>query len=237
MRGFAILMVLALAACNVQQPVAVPPGPVGQVVAPAPAPRPDGRMAARNFISVIETVEPVAERECRMRTRGVNCDYVIAVDSRPESPPNAFQTVGEDGRPIVGFTIALIAEARNVDELAFILGHEAAHHIEGHIDRGRQSAYQGAVLAGILATVGGVGPEQIREAQNIGASIGARRYSKTFELEADALGTIIAARAGYDPVRGAQYFARTPDPGNAFLGTHPPNAQRIETVRRVAAGL
>jgi hypothetical protein len=32
--------------------------------------------------------------------------------------------------------------------------------------------------------------------------VGARRYSKAFELEADALGTVIAARAGYDPLRG-----------------------------------
>lgn len=234
MRCLAILMVLALGACNVQQPVGVfvPPAPMSD--APSPL---DGRMAARNFINVVETVEPVAEQECRTRTTGVNCDYVIVVDSRPEVPPNAFQTIGEDGRPIVGFTIALIAEARNADELAFILGHEAAHHIRGHIERGRASAYQGAVLAGILATVGGGSPERVRAAQEFGAGIGARRYSKDFELEADALGTVIAARAGYDPVNGAQYFARTPDPGNAFLGTHPPNAQRIATVRQVASGL
>ena len=38
--------------------------------------------------------------------------------------------------------------------------------------------------------------------------------------------------AGYDPVRGAAYFTRIPDPGNKFLGTHPPNASRIETVRQ-----
>jgi predicted Zn-dependent protease len=233
MRALAILMAFGLSACVVQ-PVAAPPPPQGAVIS---GPRADGRMAARNFIQVVETVEPVAERECLLRTRGVNCDYVIVVDSRPQLPPNAFQTRGEDGRPIVGFTIALIAEARNVDELAFILGHEAAHHIEGHIDRGRQSAYEGAVLAGILASLGGATASGVREAQNFGASVGARRFSKEFELEADALGTVIAARAGYDPVRGAQYFARTPDPGNRFLGTHPPNQQRIDTVRRVAAGL
>ena len=57
------------------------------------------------------------------------------------------------------------------------------------------------------------------------------------ELEADALGTIIAHEAGFDPLRGAAFFERIPDPGNQFLGTHPPNAARIETVRRVAASL
>ena len=71
----------------------------------------------------------------------------------------------------------------------------------------------------------------------IGAAIGARSYSKDFELEADALGTVIAARAGFNPVRGAQFFNRIPDPGNRFLGTHPANADRLATVQRVAAGL
>ncbi|MGB0799102.1 MAG: peptidase M48, partial [Planktomarina sp.] len=30
---------------------------------------------------------------------------------------------------------------------------------------------------------------------------------------------------------GAAYFTRIPDPGNRFLGTHPPNGARITTVR------
>lgn len=41
----------------------------------------------------------------------------------------------------------------------------------------------------------------------------------------------------YDPLRGAEFFTRIPDPGNRFLGTHPPNAARLETVRRTAAAL
>ncbi len=74
-------------------------------------------------------------------------------------------------------------------------------------------------------------------AQQVGGAVGVRSFSKRFELEADALGTVIAGRAGYDPVRGAAYFTRIPDPGNAFLGTHPPNADRIETVREAAKAI
>jgi len=217
--------------------VAPAPMPVDLAAAASVSPRQSGERAAQNFISVVRAVEPVAEQECRARTRGVNCDFIIVVDDRRELPPNAFQTLDPSGRPIVGFTLSLIADARNVDELAFIMGHEAAHHIAGHIPRAQQSALGGAILAGVLATVGGADAAGVREAQNVGASLGARRFSKDFELEADALGTVIAARAGYDPVLGAQYFARTPDPGNRFLGTHPPNAQRIAIVRRFAAGL
>ena len=189
------------------------------------------------FAEVKRTVEPVAERECRARTSGTNCNFNIVVDTRPGQPPNAFQTLDRSGRPIIAFTASLIEDARNKDELAFVMGHEAAHHIQGHIARTQQNAVAGAVIAGSLAVLLGGSGEAIDAAQRSGAQIGARSYSKEFELEADALGTVIAARAGFNPVRGAQFFNRIPDPGNRFLGTHPANADRLATVQRVAAGL
>ena len=187
--------------------------------------------AARAFISVVRTMEPVAERECRNRTQGINCDYLIVVDDRPNQPPNAFQTRDETGRPIIAFTIGLIAEARNRDEIAFVMGHEAAHHILGHLDRQQQNAAAGAVIfAGLASLTGGAGAD-LQSAQQLGAFVGSRSFSKEFELEADQLGTIITYRSGYDVLRGAEFFNRIPDPGNRFLGTHPPNAQRAAIVR------
>lgn len=193
--------------------------------------------SARAFAQVTRRIEPVAERECRQRTRGMNCDFRILVDDRPRQPPNAFQTLDDDGRPIIVFTVSLIAEARNSNELAFVMGHETAHHIQGHIARQRQNATAGAVIFGGLAAMTGGDAGSVEAAQRIGAQVGARTYSKEFELEADALGTVITKRAGYDPLVGAQFFNRIPDPGDRFLGTHPPNAQRQETVRRVNASL
>ena len=208
------------------------PQPVARSVAPIPA-----SQAARNFVEVVRTVEPVAEAECRVRVPRENCDFRIVIDDRPGQPANAFQTLDDTGRPILAFTLALIAEARNIDELAFVMGHEAAHHIAGHIPRQKANAAAGAVIFAGLAALTGGDPGAIQTAQDLGASIGARSYSKDFELEADALGTLITKHAGYDPLRGAEFFTRIPDPGNRFLGTHPPNAQRIETVRRTAAQL
>ena len=92
-------------------------------------------------------------------------------------------------------------------------------------------------MLGGLAALTGAGSGTVEAALDLGAGVGARTYSKDFELEADALGTVIAKRSGYDPVRGAEFFTQIPDPGDVFLGTHPPNAERIATVRRVAAGL
>lgn len=230
-----------LAAC---QPVVSPNSGPAYDDGPLPvinAPMPDGRLsaeqAARNFIAVVSRVEPVAEAMCRERNPRSNCDFEIAVDDRPNQPPNAFQTLDRSGRPIVGFTLALIADARNADEIAFVVGHEAAHHIAGHIPQVQRTAVTGAVLAGVLAQASGAPPEAVRAAQQMGATMGARTYARDFELEADALGAEIAFRSGFDPVRGASFFDRLPDPGDQFLGSHPPNAQRKDIVRRVVADL
>jgi len=108
------------------------------------------------------------------------------------------------------------------------MGHEAAHHIRAHLDRQQRNATAGALIFGGLAAITGAGEQAVESAQQVGATVGARGYSKDFELEADELGTIIAHRAGYDPVLGAAFFTKIADPGNRFLGTHPPNAARID---------
>lgn len=227
---------LALSGC-----VATPTAPIDQSASPAvvgAAPPPVSRQAAiANFSAAVRRVEPTAERICRQRSPQLNCDFLIQVDPNPREPANAFQTLDRTGRPVVIFTQALIQDARNQDEIAFVIGHETAHHIRNHIAQQRQSATAGAVIGGVLGSLTGASAGVVDELARAGALAGARRFSKEHELEADALGTIITHAAGYDPVRGAAFFSRIPDPGDRFLGTHPPNAQRIETVRRTAASL
>lgn len=221
-----VLVMLASAGCTLEAP------PPDRAAKPPGRQAPGGQVSGRDFNRVVARVEPVAERICQRKAPRVNCNYLIAVDRDKSQPANAYQTVDKTGRPKIVFTAALIADARNEDEIAFILGHEAAHHIEGHLARTQTSAMAGAVLGGVLASVAGVDPSLVGTAQDLGATVGARSFSKGYELEADALGTIIAFRAGYDPLNGAAYFNRIADPGNSFLGTHPPNASRIDTVRK-----
>ncbi|AZL60075.1 peptidase M48 [Tabrizicola piscis] len=226
-------LALSLAGCVA---IAPPPEPVA---APVPVDQ-AARAQALTFLQVVAAVEPVAERVCRSQGVARNCDFRIVVDDRPGQPPNAFQTLDSRGRPVVGFTLALIRDARNADELAFVLGHEAAHHIAGHIPRRQEQAMSGALLAGLLAQANGLSPEEVRAAQDLGAQVAARTYSREFELEADALGAEIALIAGFDPMRGSGFFDRLPDPGDKFLGSHPPNSQRkaqvAATVRRLTGG-
>jgi predicted Zn-dependent protease len=73
---------------------------------------------------------------------------------------------------------------------------------------------------------------------DVGAYVGARSYSQSYELEADTLGTYITVSAGYSPERGADIFGRPAlaNPGGpAILASHPGSTQRQATVARVAA--
>ena len=216
------------AGAPVQRVPASPQSGIGQTGVP---PRLSTDAAARNFVSAVARVQPLAERICRERTRNTPCDFRIIVDNDPSKGVNAYQTVGDNGEPILGFTLPLIAEARNQDEIAFVIGHEAAHHILGHIPQTQRNAGTGAILAGILVAAGGGDAGAIQNAQQIGATLGARGYSQRYELQADYLGVEITERAGFDALRGAEFFNRIPDPGDSFLGSHPPNAERMNTVR------
>ncbi len=237
MRWLILSCTIALGGCVTTTESGQPSQPAPtKTAAPKKPSKPTAAEVAR-FKQVVARVEPVAERVCRAQKKNINCDFKIVIDSRADAPPNAYQTLDKSGRPILGFTQSIIAEMRNSDELAFVLGHEASHHISGHIPQGQQNAMAGAILLGGLAALAGAGSGVIDAAVDVGATVGGRSYSKNFELEADSIGAVIAHEAGYDPVRGVEYFNRAPDPGNQFLGSHPPNAQRIETVRRVAASL
>ena len=236
-RGFtAVLLAVTLfaSACDV---------PVASTDKPAPDPAVvlfsdmTPEQAARTFTDVVRAVEPVAERECRRRAPQLNCDFLIVVDPNPRAYPNAYQSLDDTGRPVLTFTASLIGSVRNADELAFVMGHEAAHHISNHLEKQQFNAAAAAEVFAGLATLTGGADADVESAQKLGAAVGARVYSKDFELEADELGTVIAYRAGYDPLIGAEFFARIPDPGDRFLGSHPPNAARVELVARTVKSL
>ncbi|QYX57813.1 M48 family metallopeptidase [Roseovarius sp. SCSIO 43702] len=233
------VLLVFLAACGAPPPSQPTSQPTGQTQTRPQAQRPTTPSAAQvaRFRNVVARVEPVAERQCRAQSQGLNCDFKVVIDDRPQKSPNAFQTVDRSGRPIIAFNLPLIAAVRNEDELAFVMGHEAAHHIERHLDQQRNNAMAGAIILGGLAALTGASSTGVDAAADLGANVGARSYSKAHELEADALGTVITRRAGYNPVRGAEFFTQIADPGDRFLGTHPPNKDRIATVKRVDASI
>ena len=220
----ALLVLLFAAACTLAP------------VAPVPPPAAQGTEATRaDFNAVVARMRPVATQVCRARSPHLDCNFLVLLDDRPDQPPNAFHTRDENGRPVIAFTESLISELRSRDEIALIFGHEAAHHLADHIPRRQREARTGALLGGLAAALIGADQAIAREIMSATATVGARRYARPFELEADRIGAVIAERAGFDALRGAQLFRRIPDPGNQFLGTHPPNAERLREVERAVA--
>lgn len=210
----ALIAVLLLAACAAPSRDSAPTGRVTTGVShqgAAPLSPADMSLRAQGFIYAASQVEPVAERICRERAPQRNCDFQIVIDDQSDIGPNAYQTLDRSGRPIVAITLPLLFMVANSDEIAFVLAHEAAHHIEGHLERRSQSVAQ------------------------LGEILGSMVYSKEFELQADALGTLIAAEAGFDPLRGSALFFRIPDPAGRILSSHPANAERLDVIRRTYA--
>ena len=138
-------------------------------------------------------------------------------------------------------------EMQSDDEIAFVLSHEASHHIAGHI--GRAAAAAGARRAG---------PRRPRRRHRPGlrharppTTPSARRWTsaptsapaptrRATSSRPTPLGAYVAARAGYDPERGAAIFGRPAlaNPGGPpILASHPASAQRQATVARVAADI
>lgn len=230
MRGFALSLVLLLAACGSSSVIAIPAAE-WQPSSPAL------REKAREFEQVSRAVAASAEKECRRQARSANCDFAILVDLSSRAPANAFQTLDEDGRPLIIFTRPMIDSTENAEEMAFVMGHEAAHHILGHIAQQTKNAKESARIFGELARKQGADDAGIERAQALGAEVGVQNYTRVFELEADRLGTKITHAAGYDPMIGMAFFQRIPDPGDRFLATHPPNAERVEAVLQTARQL
>ena len=196
-----------------------------------------GDAAIARYARIVAQMEPVIERECRARSPRNKCNYQIFVETHPEAPSNAYQGETRHGQPTIAFTRKLLAEMRNDHEIAFILGHEAAHHIRGHLPVKTDALIAGWIAGELAATVAGASAEETQQAAALGGLIAISGFSKEFELEADALGAVITEIAGYDALAGAEYFRRMRDPGHKYLGTHPPNAQRLQTVRRAVAGM
>ena len=124
--------------------------------------------------------------------------------------------------------------ARDEAGLAVVLGHEVAHALLRHAgERMSQSEILGAGMT--LAGVSGVNP-QILQALGLGASVGlVLPFSRSQESEADHVGLILMAKAGYDPRVALDVWDRMARKEKgappAFLSTHPGYETRVEQLR------
>lgn len=137
------------------------------------------------------------------------------------------------GGKIVVYT-GILPVAANDAQLATVMGHEMAHAIARHgSQRMLQTKLANAALTG--AQLGTMGMEQQREimgALGAGAQYGfILPFSRDHESEADYMGLIYMARAGYDPRESVNFWKRMSQTGGKsppeFASTHPSGETRI----------
>ncbi len=169
---------------------------------------------------------------------------VHLVDAGDEVNAAAF-----NGASVVVY-VALLRKIKSDAELSVILGHEmghilAKHYTDAEEEKSRASAVSvGASLLGSVASIAtsaagyggasGLAGSVTETGSGLigyGAFVGS--FSRTQEYEADHLGLLIMAKAGYDPriapelwKRSEEIFGSTNSSAGAFFSTHPAESDR-----------
>ncbi len=127
--------------------------------------------------------------------------------------------------------------------LAVVMGHEIAHAVAEHgserMSQGLLAQFGGMALAEALASKPAATQQLWMAVYGVGAKYGAiMPYSRLQESEADHLGLIFMAMAGYDPNEAVSFWQRmSAQKGGqavpAFLSTHPSDVARIDNIRRL----
>ncbi|MCR4918974.1 MAG: M48 family metallopeptidase [Prevotella sp.] len=135
----------------------------------------------------------------------------------------------------------LLPVTQDEASLAVVLGHEIAHAVAKHSAERLSNAYkqQYAMQAGgALLQGAGVSADWMQLGSlvaNLGSQLWTSGFSRKQESEADHIGLIFAAMAGYDPQVAVSFWQRmakaTGGGGSSLLSDHPSDAQRIEQIQ------
>jgi hypothetical protein len=171
------------------------------------------------------------------QVRDASFSFVTTAVSAPES--NVF--------PLPGGTIfvsrGILALAKSEGEVAGLVAHAMAHVILRHGTERTSLAYLERAGIGALGGWGGetrTAPRMVNSAGGFGLGSAFLTFGPTDEYEADALGSDLMAKAGYDPVAMAAVFAtlrrekRRDANLEAFFRRHPAPADRESRIRNLA---
>jgi predicted Zn-dependent protease len=181
-----------------------------------------------------------ASAELFLRENGLQADLVnykwefnLIDDS---STVNAFCMPG--GK--VAVYTGILLYTKDQSGLAVVIGHEVAHAIANH--GGERMSQMMIAEFGSMALAQAIKDKPAKTQQifitafGIGADIGViLPYSRSHELEADRIGLILMARAGYDPLAAVPFWERMNQQKGGrppeFLSTHPAEESRIAGIQ------
>lgn len=137
----------------------------------------------------------------------------------------------------VAFYTAILPICKDELGVAVVMGHEVAHAIANH---GRERMSQGLLAEFGMSTLGtamGQNPSATQQifmqAVGMGTNVGMLKFSRAHESEADHMGLIFMAMAGYDPATAPKFWERMASLSGGqqppeFLSTHPSHETRIK---------
>jgi metalloendopeptidase OMA1, mitochondrial len=161
-----------------------------------------------------------------------------------DETPNAFCLPG--GK--VGIFTGILKYTKDEAGLATVISHEVAHALVRHAgERMSQGMMAQLGSLGLGAALAGQSPyvaSAAQQAYGLGANVGVLLpYSRKQETEADEVGLILMAKAGYDPQAAVGFWQRMVEDSKGkakppeFLSTHPADQRRIQDIERLIPGI
>jgi predicted Zn-dependent protease len=167
------------------------------------------------------------------RLTGYQWEFNLVKD---DSTPNAWCMPG--GKVVV--YSGLLPYTQDKNGLAVVISHEIAHAVARHGNE-RMSQEMVAQMGGMALNVAiKEKPEETKNIFNAAYGLGAQYgvmlpYSRDHELEADRLGLIFMAMAGYNPETAIAFWERMSSLGGQkppeFMSTHPSDDTRIRKIK------
>lgn len=194
---------------------------------------PNAQMVKRVGAAIAKGVEDYFRQNKQLdRIKGYKWEFNLVDD------PNVNAWCMPGGKVVV-YT-GILPVTQNETALATVMGHEIAHAVARHGNE-RMSEALVAQLGGIALDVAlRDRPQQTRDlflaSYGVGSSLGILKFSRTHETEADQLGLIFMAMAGYDPSESIAFWQRMSQQASGqkppeFLSTHPSDETRIRDIK------
>lgn len=201
-------------------------------------------MGAASFAEMKTKSELVTEKSTQGYIKCITDRILVAIKEDPSSwqievfkddSPNAFALPGKK----MGIHTGMINLAQNQDQIAAVIGHEIGHVIAQHSNERMSQAtlaQTGLSLGSITLGSGEETDKLIIGALGVGVQYGVLMpFSRTHETEADRLGQIYMAKAGFDPRQASELWVQmsklsknsTPE----FMSSHPSSESRIKDLK------
>ncbi|QHL86772.1 M48 family metalloprotease [Nibribacter ruber] len=175
----------------------------------------------------------MAQNGYSAQLEGYQWEFNLIQDDKQQ---NAFAMAGGKTAVYTG----ILPITKDEAGLAVVMGHEIAHAIAKHsnerISQQMAQQYGGAALGAVVGGRSGAAQEIANTVYGIGTGVGLLKYGRDQESEADQLGLIFMAMAGYNPEVAISFWQRMAAGGGSgtpeFLSTHPSNDTRISNIQK-----